>query len=157
MAILDLTLENLAYHQENVQALRADTDRLWGEMSVEPMMWHLRRTIELSLDDPDNEMTLIAPPIIRDVAGWIFFDLFTIWKKGKLKSLPMFISDDVGSFSEEQGKLLNAMQDFVLYCAAHLKEKHIHPLLGHVPLRRWAHAYGVHNNHHYRQFGLVSP
>ena len=155
MAIRDLTKEHATFHKERVSALTPDTQRLWGEMEVSRMMRHLRVTIELSLDDPDGQVKVIAPPVIRTIVGWIFFDIFTTWPKGKLKSLPLFTPESVETFAEEQRMLLEAIERYGDRFEANPNEKRLHPLLGLVTLRRWAHAHGVHMNHHYRQFGLV--
>lgn len=155
MAIHDLTTENLAFHRDRINSLKPQSQRQWGEMSVERMMRHLRRTIELTLDDPNGEVKVVAPPIIRDIVGFVFFDVMTKWPKGFLKASPEFVQESAGPFGEEKEKLLAACDDFAKRCAANPDEKHIHPLTGDTPLKRIAHLHGVHMNHHYRQFGVV--
>lgn len=155
MAIHDLTEEHLSFHCERIESLTPDTERLWGEMTADRMMRHLRIVTELTLDDPNGEVKVILPPLIRTVVVWLLFDVFTNWPKGKLKSLPLYLPEETLGFEEEKRMLLDICREFASRCEASPGEKHIHPGAGPVTLRRLAHIHGVHMNHHYRQFGLV--
>lgn len=155
MALYDLTREHAAYHQGKVNELTPESQRRWGEMTVERMMRHLRRTIELSLDDPNGELKRTVPPVIGPILGWLFFDVLTNWPKGRIKAPPALVTDAHGSFEEEKALLLKAIDEFAARCEAAPNAKQLHPLIGMITLRRWAHIHGVHMNHHYRQFGLV--
>lgn len=155
MPIPDLTTPHLQYHQAHINALTADTQRLWGQMTVEPMMWHLRRTIELTMDEDPGDMKPIAPPGVRQVVSFLFFDVFTNWPKGKLQATPNLLSDEVGSFEDEKQQLLETCAHFSQLCDDNPLAKRTHPLTGKTTLKRLAHLHGVHMNHHYKQFGVL--
>lgn len=155
MAIPDLTGPHLQYHNDKIAALTPQSQRLWGEMTPERMLWHLRRTIELTMGEGAGDLKPIAPPVIRNVIAFLFFDVFTNWPKGKLKATPELLSDEVGPFEDEQHRLLEACAAFAKRCDANPREKLIHPLTGKATLKRMAHLHGVHMNHHYKQFGLL--
>ena len=154
MAIPDLTGANLKYHQDKIGALTPETQRIWGSMTVERMMRHLRTTIELTMNGDSNAKAAM-PPVVRNVVGFLLFDVFTNWPKGKFKAPPNLLSDDVGSFEDEQRQLLDVCAAFAKKCDANPTEKMVHPLTGKTNLKRMAHLHGVHMNHHYKQFGLV--
>ena len=86
MAIHDLTQENLSFHCARIESVTTETPRLWGEMTGARMIRHLRSMIELTLDDPEGKVKIVAPPVIRSVVTWLFFDLYTNWPKGKMKA-----------------------------------------------------------------------
>ncbi len=156
MAIHDLTADHLGFHESTISALTPDTQRNWGEMTVERMMRHLRVTIDLTLTDPaEKQVKVLAPPVIRNVVGFVFFDVFTNWPKGKMKSSAQFVPEEAGSFEDEQRQLIESCAEFARRCEADPSERCVHPLTGLTPLKRIAHLHGVHMNHHYRQFGAV--
>lgn len=155
MAIRDLNSENAKYHREIIGELTPGSARLWGEMTVERMMRHVRASIEAPLEKGGVLVLMVAPPIRRNFIGWWFFDVMMTWPKGGMKALPAYHPPDVGAFQGEQRLLLAAVDRFVARCTAAPEERVVHPVLGNVPLRRWVHVHGVHMNHHYRQFGLV--
>ena len=153
MAILDLNRENLEFHKGRVQSLGSDSKRLWGEMEPVRICLHLRKSIEISLGD--IEVKPIVPGFLGPILKFAFFEVFTKWPKARLKSPPEFTPETDKSFEEEQQLLLDSMDRFVNELEADPDRKTVSPLLGAQPISYWSHVHGVHNNHHYRQYGLV--
>lgn len=153
--IPDLTQRHLNYHRRKIQALTPDSQRLWGQMTPEQMMHHLRLTIESTLENNQDAVKPVAPPVIRSIVAFVFFDLFTSWPKGKLKATPNLIANSVGAFNDERSQLLDVCDAFAARCDANPGDRLVHPLTGRTTLKRMAHLHGVHMNHHYKQFGLL--
>lgn len=154
MAIHALSKVELSYHKGKLGELTPDSKRLWGEMNVTRMLCHLRTSIEQSID-PNAKVKIITPPIIRDVLGWLLFDVFTNWPKGKFKAPKELTPETNKDFAEEKRLLFDVMDRFAAAAEKDPDERHVSPVLGSITLKRWAHAHGVHLNHHYRQFGLL--
>ncbi len=154
MAVQRLDTMGLAYHREQIGRISEDSERLWGEMTAARMLRHLRITTELSLD-PELRMKTLVPWPLGYPMGYLVFDVFTTWPKGKFKAPAALTPEDVGAFEDERRALLDWLATFVKTLEERPDQRAFHPLMGAITVRRWAQCHGAHMNHHYRQFGLV--
>ena len=157
MTIHELDASGLAYHREQLSKLEADREPLWGEMDALRMIAHLRRVLQVSLGEAEERSEAMVPSWIGRIVGWLFFDVFTRWppaRRGNNPAPEMFPVAAHG-FEEERRLLVEALERFVERSENAPEERHMNPVLGLIPLKRWARVHGVHYEHHYRQFGLV--
>ncbi len=155
MPILDLNEKNLAYHSDRMRTLGPDQARLRGKMTPSLMLYHLRRTIDISLGKIPGVGKPVVPLGLRWLFRLVFFEWFTTWPMGKIKAPDIVVPTTAGEFEEEKRLLLAAMEEFVREAAANPARMTVNTGLGPLSLAYWRHAHGVHMNHHYRQFGLV--
>ena len=80
-----------------LQALRPDSERKWGKMSVDQMLWHVGDALALSLGD----LTVDAgkPPIPRALLKFIVLNL--PWSKNG-PTHPAFVATRNYDFAAEQ-------------------------------------------------------
>ena len=155
MSIRELDRDNLGYHLDRIRALRADTPARWGGMDAQRMLAHLRALTDASMGEPECEQFL--SPLIGWPLGMIFFYVYPRpprGKKGSKPPIPALVPKTGKSFEEEQALLLESMERFVAMRSESPERRTRHPLMGKTTLQRWSRVHGVHNRHHYRQFGL---
>ncbi len=153
MAIQDLNRQNLDYHKQKIQSLTENSERQWGSLVPARVCLHIRTLVELSLGD--GEVKVITPKLLHAPIKFVFFQALTTWPKGKLKAPAEFTPETSKPFAEEQALLLSSLDRFVTELEKDGSRKANSPILGPQPLTFWSHIHGVHNNHHYRQYGLV--
>lgn len=147
-----LTTATLSDFTNRVDALRPDSHRKFGKMSVEQMLKHLRNATEVALGEvvmPDE-----SKPIIRDIGYILIARVFTTWPGGKIKAPDYWSPPPDHDFAGERAGLLGAMQRFVAAVDATPDTVAVHPILGPLSLRKWSQLMGVHVHHHMRQFGV---
>ncbi len=154
MPTLDLNRENLGYFSETLGQIDPDVSPEWGQMDCLTLMRHLRRAIEVSLEEVKAEDKSI--PGVRWLLKKLFFEWMTNWPKGKIKASPIFIAQAERSFHEERDLLLDALQRFVDELERNPARKTINPFLGPIPISYWSHIHGRHYRHHFRQFGVLN-
>lgn len=143
---------SLPAYRARIMSLRPNSERRWGKMDATEMMAHLRRSLELSLneiegiEDKSNLFT-------RTVMRWLAFHVLP-WPKGKLKSPPMFFPEFHETFETEREKLLEAMERFIDELEADPEQTGLSPFFGPVTLHYYRRMHGKHMDHHLRQFGV---
>jgi len=155
MPVRPLTESTLDYHRGRILALDESTPALWGGMTATSMLSHLRALTEASLGD--LEVPQVIPPLVGRPVGLFIFYVLPVIPRGKPGSkppIPALCPVPDGTFENERQSLLDVMERFVALRAAEPGFKTRHPILGRTTLARWSRVHGVHNRHHYRQFGL---
>lgn len=155
MAIHDYTADNEEFHRNTILSLEENSERAFGIMTPAQMMRHLRISTEMALEGRP-EAKRIVPPVLSSVMGFVFFDVFTTWPGGRFKGPAQFNPKEVDSLEEERVALLAALKQFLEQSEKKPGMRRMNPALGRITMTRWAHFLGVHMNHHYRQFNLVS-
>ena len=150
----DLTREAVQEYHEKIALLSPDTERRWGKMDVVRMIRHLRQTIAISLGEVED-VEDVSKPIIRNLIWLVFFNWFTNWPKGKMKAPDYWTPAAEGEFEEERAALLADIERFLERLESDPTEENVTPLIGPLPLTKWAHFHGVHFNHHLKQFGAI--
>jgi len=151
MAVVFLNHAALPALQARVRALKPDSARLWGTMTVERMLSHMTRSIAISLGevkvvDKSNFFT-------RTVARRLIFHVLP-WPKGKIKASPAFLPEECGTFAGEREALLAAMERFAAAAEAEPGRMQVSDFFGPLPLSYWSRMNGMHLDHHLRQFGV---
>lgn len=147
-----LTTGTLAEFSGRIEALRPDSQRQFGKMSVEQMLKHLRNATEVALGEvtmPDE-----SKPIVRNVLFVMIAHVFTTWPGGRIKAPDYWTPPPDHDFTGERSGLLAALKRFVAAAEATPEKKATHPMLGPLSLRQWSQLMGVHIHHHMRQFGV---
>ena len=157
MSIRPLNESTLDYHRGRVLSLDESTSAQWGGMDAHHMLRHLRALTEASLGNV--EVPQVVPPIIGLPLGLLIFYVIPVIPRGKPGSkppIPALCPEPTEPFEAERQSLLDAMERFVAHRTSEPRRKTRHPILGMTTLARWSRIHGVHNRHHYRQFGLES-
>src|SRR4026208_2126772 len=88
--------------KQRVTALRADSARLWGKMTVDQMLWHVNCGLENALgrfDVKDQKL-----PLPNSVVKFLVLNL--PWRKGKTPTAREFLAKGQYDFATEQARLL---------------------------------------------------
>lgn len=131
-----------------LQALRPDSERRWGRMSVAQMLWHVNEALEGALGRP-----VLAPekvPLPRPVMKFIVINM--PWPKGAptLKRwIPQAEIYDFASERDRCGRLVDELSSKPLDDAWPDS-----PTLGKMSGKDVSRLHAKHLNHHLTQFGL---
>ena len=133
-----------------IEQLNASSERKWGTMTVEEMLWHLRSQLEMAAGVRPQKTFL------KSVAGlppvrWLMIYLIP-WPKG-LPTAPEMkpgkVREQVEDFEAEKQKLLQQLS-YVEQAQLLLP----HPVFGALSKRQWGYLIWKHFNHHFQQFGV---
>jgi hypothetical protein len=152
MPRISLTTDTVSEFTRRVEALRPDSQRKFGTMSIEQMLKHLRNATEVALGEvtmPDE-----SKPIIRDILFVLIARVITTWPGGKIKAPAYWSPPPDHDFSGERAGLIGAMNRFVAAVDTTPDKVSTHPILGPLTLQKWSELMGVHIHHHMRQFGV---
>jgi hypothetical protein len=131
-----------------VAALRPDSRRRWGKMSVSQMLWHVNEAMETALGRRSLEPQRM--PLPRPVMKFIVVNL--PWPKGATTLKPWLATRDDYDFSEEHDRCLRLIRD--------LAERPLDgpwpesPSLGRMSGAEVSRLQAKHLNHHLTQFGV---
>lgn len=152
MAKLNLNSESAAAFEARVAQIQSDDQRQWGKMSSEEMLRHLIFMLELSLGEQEGKKLPLPMP---GFLMWVlFFNWFTNWPKAKFDAPPDFFPPSENDLEAARTTCSEAINRFVQQLESTPEQTGFSPLLGHIPLRKWARVHGVHMDHHLRQFGV---
>lgn len=152
MPAVALTRETLPDFTRRIEALRPDSQRKFGKMSVEQMLKHLRNAFEVALGEktlPDE-----SKPILRDIVFFLIARLITTWPGGRIKAPDYWSPPADYDFDGERSGLLAAMGRFMEAFEKSPEKIGLHPILGPLTMKKWSQLMGVHIHHHMRQFGV---
>lgn len=152
MAKLDLNESTAATFEERIGKIVDESQRQWGVMSPDKVLRHLTFMFELSLGEREAEKLFMPMP--KAAMWYLFFEWFTNWPKGKFKAPATFFPEPGGDLEAERAACLAGLRRFVERLKSHPEQTGFSPLLGHIPLRKWARVHGVHMDHHLRQYGV---
>jgi len=152
MPAIALTKETLPDFTRRIEALRADSRRKFGKMSIEQMLKHLRNAHEVAIGD--KQMQDESKPIVRDILFFTIARVITTWPGGRIKAPDYWSPPADYDFEGERKGLLSAMKRFVDMLDTEPGKINTHPILGPLTLKKWSQLNGVHINHHMRQFGV---
>jgi len=152
MAKLDLNVESAETFKARVSGIASDDQRQWGNMSAEEAVRHLCFMLELSLGEQQGEKLPVPMP---GFLMWVlFFNWFTNWPKAKFDAPANFLPAAQDDLDAARTTCIEAIDRFVHQLESQPEQIGFSPLLGNIPLRKWARVHGVHMDHHLRQFGV---
>lgn len=130
-----------------VEALRPDSERKWGKMSVDQMLWHVSDALALSLGDITVEPG--RPPLPRGLLKFIVLNL--PWNKNG-PTHPSFVAKRNYDFTAERARCLQLIDKVVS------RELHVawpeHPVFGRMTGGQISRLHAKHLDHHLTQFGV---
>jgi hypothetical protein len=135
---------------KRINSLRADTQPLWGTMSVAQMLPHCGVAIRIAFGEP---------LLKRGLFGILFGGYI---KKSIMKDEPFkqnsptakpFIIKDPKTFIEEKEALIKLIKRFADERQSVLR-KNPHPVFGSMTSKEWDKLMCKHLDHHLRQFGV---
>lgn len=132
---------------ERIQALRPDTERRWGKMSVDQMLWHVNKPMALVL----GELTIDPkkPPIPRGLLKFILLNL--PWGKNA-PTHPAFVPKQRYDFDSERARCLQLIDK--LSSMDVNGNWPTHPMFGPMRGSEVSRLQAKHLNHHLTQFGV---
>jgi DinB superfamily len=133
--------------QKRLRALRPDSQRRWGKMSVEQMLWHINQALEGALGK--ISVPPQKSPLPRSIMKFLVLNL--PWPKGA-PTLPMFVATGEHDFETERGRCVQLIDEFA---ARRLEgEWPPNPVFGRVSGQDVTRLQTKHVNHHLTQFGV---
>ncbi len=132
---------------KRIRTLRPESQRQFGKMSVDQMLWHVNCALENALGQRD-----IAPakiPIPRPVLKFMVLKL--PWRKGN-PTAPEFVPSGSYNFVSEQEKCIRLVD--ALASKAMDVPWPDHPAFGRMSGRDVSVLHAKHLNHHLTQFGV---
>tara|TARA_R110001592_G_scaffold36844_3_gene123515 strand:- start:489 stop:947 length:459 start_codon:yes stop_codon:yes gene_type:complete len=152
LAKLDLNRQTAPEFIARLEKITSPSQRKWGVMEPEKLLCHLMRLVEISLGEKEAEKIFLPMP--RFVLWIIFFNWFTNWPHGKLHAPDSFFPEPEEELEVCRKNCIDALERFVSRLESHPTQQGLSPLLGSIPLTKWARVHGVHMDHHLRQYGV---
>lgn len=141
---------NPAHRQEllqRVDALKPDSQRLWGTLSVEGMINHIGRQLLVGLGE--IEVPPKSSPMALPGVRWLMICVVP-WPKGA-QTAPQLLPADPESFESEKAGFHRLVESFVEQEPRGFSP---HPLFGSLSTGLWGQLAYRHVDHHLRQFGV---
>jgi uncharacterized protein DUF1569 len=130
-----------------VQALRPDSERKWGKMSVDQMLWHVNDALALSLGD-----ITVPPEKLPMPRGLLKFVVLNLpWSKGA-PTHSAFVAKRNYDFTAERARCLQLIDKVV---SRELQDTWPeHPVFGRMSGGQVSRLHAKHLDHHLTQFGV---
>jgi len=135
-----------------LKALKPDSPRQFGEMTVVQMLDHLRKAFVLSYSGMEVEMTT-PPEHIERLQAFLASDK-PIRPGAQIPKEYSTIADKSEDFEEMKYQLLKAMVGMLAFYENNRDFKQGHPIFGELSIEQWLQLHKKHTEHHLRQFGV---
>lgn len=134
--------------KQRLRALRPDTTRRWGTMSVDQMLWHVNTALENALGR--LPITPLRVPLPKFLLKFLVINV--PWRKGKTPTMPELEAKRRYDFEEERTRLLRLIDEF----AARPIDRpwQANATLGPLTGSEWSRLQGKHVDYHLQQFGV---
>jgi hypothetical protein len=133
--------------KKRVESLRPDTQRKWGRMTVDQMLWHVNLPLRESLGEYSTAPNKV--PIPRRLLRWLALNV--PWPKGA-RARPDMVAAAHHDFALEKLRCLDLIDRF-----AHRDMNAVWPpsaSFGDMSGRHWSQLHAKHLAHHLKQFGV---
>ncbi len=138
-----VTLQSI---RQRLLALRPDTPRRWGSMTVDQMLWHVNVPLRESLGEyvaPPSK-----PPLPRALLRWLVLNV--PWPRGA-RTRPDMVALEHHDFETERARCLALIDRFVAADAdASWPASRNFSMTG----AQWSQLHVKHLDHHLKQFGI---
>lgn len=132
--------------RNRVESLSPEAQRQWGKMTVDQMLWHCNRALEVALGSYRSEPG-VGPPIPKGVLK--FLVLRVPWPKGG-PTAPDFMATSRHDFAAEKAKTLQLIDAI---CTREVASAWpASPSFGKMSGTEWSQLMAKHLDHHLRQF-----
>ncbi len=138
-------------HEEilrRAKTLKPNSERLWGKMTVEQMLWHISAQLRMGLGE-----IKVKPwfnKLISRIAVWTF-GVRIPWSQGLMTAKEMKNADPA-SFEVEMDNFLVTLERFIARPERYKFSPH--PIFGDMSREEWGKIAFKHIDHHFRQFGI---
>ena len=124
------------------------SQRQWGKMSVDQMLWHLNEGFEMGLGR--RTLAPLKVPIPRFLLRFLVLSL--PWPKGKARTHPALEANATYDFAAERARTLKLLEESAAKSldAPWPDSYAIGPMSG----RDWSRLGAKHVDHHLKQFGV---
>lgn len=133
--------------KRRVAALRPDSQRRWGTMTVDQMLWHVNTSLDVALGH-----TTIQPqkfPIPKPILKYLVINV--PWRKGKTPTAPEFVARERYDFESERQRTLALIDEFL---SRPLNGEWVrNATLGQLTGSEWSRLHHKHLDYHLQQFG----
>ena len=136
--------------RRRVQALRPDTQRRWGRMSVSQMLWHVNEAMEGALGRIQTTPVKVPIPLPRPVLK--FLVLNAPWGKGAPTSKSWMPEHDKYDFAAERDRCCRLIDEIASKPVEDMWPDS--PTLGRMRGNDVTRLQAKHLNHHLTQFGV---
>lgn len=130
------------------QALRPESPRTWGSLSVDQMLWHVNTSLQLALGERSSEP--VDNVLTRSIVRWLVFH--APWPKGGAPTLQEMIAQEHYDFSAERERLFDLMERVAAKPLTDTWPRHA--AFGAMRGAEWSRLQFRHIDHHLRQFGV---
>jgi hypothetical protein len=134
--------------EKRLAALRPDSRRKWGTMSVDQMLWHVNRTLQLHLGQITAARERASLP--RSVMKFLVLNL--PWPKGAPTLAALVAKEKQYDFAQERQRCLELLDRFARRRLG--EEWPENPIFGKVSGTDLSRLQAKHLDHHLRQFGV---
>ena len=152
MAAIDLNAQTLNDFTARVSKINSDTAGQWGSKTAGEMIAHLTQAVAIGMGEESapSETNFIKANIMRPI---IFSGLMP-WPKAKIKSPEIFHPAPAADFDQAKAGLIDLYGRFVKRCADDPSRAFYHPVFGDLTMTQQQRVFGMHSDHHLRQFGV---
>lgn len=135
-----------------LNGLTADTPAEWGSMNAQQMVEHLSNSIDLSIGNIKEELTIPEEKVERAVEVLFSDKPFPRgFKVAYAPENPTLRNEDLDDAIDELAMKWVAFEEyFIDYPDA----KHLHPVYGNLDYKGWQRVHSKHFTHHFLQFNL---
>jgi len=138
----------LASLSERLNRLTPASQRQWGRMTVDQMLWHLNEGFEMGLGR--RTVTKMKVPIPRFLIRFFVFNV--PWPKGKTRTHPDLEAKAAYDFAAERARIVRLLGEIV---AKPLDSQWPDSYaMGPMSGKDWSRLGAIHVDHHLKQFGV---
>ncbi|MBI3048158.1 MAG: DUF1569 domain-containing protein [Acidobacteria bacterium] len=132
---------------QRVQTLRPDSERRWGKMTVDQMLWHVSDALANAIGELRVEPQ--KPPLPRGLLKFMILNL--PWGKNA-PTMPVFVPKRNYDFEAERTRCLRLIDRMASMDLD--GEWPAHPMLGRLTGSEISRLHAKHLHHHLTQFGV---
>lgn len=133
---------------DRLNRLTPASQRQWGKMTVDQMLWHLNEGFEMGLGR--RTVKPLKVPLPRFLLRWIIFNV--PWPKGRTRTHPDFEAKATYDFAAERARTIALLEE-----VARKPLESAWPdsyAIGKMSGRDWSRLGAIHVEHHLKQFGV---
>lgn len=136
--------------ERRIGALTPASERKWGKMTPDQMLWHCSEAIEAALGSKPYPRMGFMPPLPKSWIKWMLLNV--PWIKGRTPTAPGWVARERYDFEAERARLLDLVGQLV---ARNVEDDAaLHPAFGKQSVGYQSQLQCKHLNHHLEQFGV---
>lgn len=132
--------------RKRVESLRVDSQRQWGKMSIDQVLWHVNVSMREAIGDYTPQLK--SPPVPKAILRWAIIHI--PWGRGAPTRLDMY-PVSTHDFNVQKAECLSLIDRIV---ARPLTDEWPNSAsMGRMRGKHWSQLTAKHLDHHLRQFG----